>query len=379
MFNQSNGINMKVEELLVKQVLGILNEEEKQALQVWLDEDPANMAYFCKLQRRRNYRELYKDYCEKHPHTEAASHVINWKRWAARAAIWALPIIFAFSLWLGLRSPEQSNEILPGSPKATLYLENGAIVELGNSKELGWIRINDDLMAADANGKLQYKKNDKLHTSQQNTLVTPRGGEYRISLPDGTVIHLNSLSELTYPLVFDGDKREVTLTGEAYFEIAKDPKRPFYVKANGLTVRQYGTKFSVNARSLQCTTVALEEGSIGVYASNGEVQMMQPGELAEWDESAKSVTVTKTNIEPYTAWHRNRFVFEDESLGKIMETLSLWYNMDVRFQDEKLADLHFTGNISRYEDINVILRGVESTVNVQFQIKDRQIRIMRKE
>lgn len=370
---------MKIEELLVKQVLGILNDDEQKALQTWLDEDPEHALYFRKLQQRRNYRELYQAYRKQHQQVvQPAAQRFNWKRVAARTAMWTLPVVLVFSLWLGLRTPKQPDGILPGSPKATLYLENGAMVELGNSKELGWIRINDALMAADENGRLNYQATNKVQPNQQNTLVTPRGGEYHITLPDGTNVHLNSLSELKYPLSFDTDKRVVTLSGEAYFEVAKDSGRPFIVKANGLAIRQYGTKFSVNTRSPQATTVALEEGSVGVYASNGKVRMMQVGQVAVWNRSAQSVSISDANLEPYTAWHRNRFVFENESLGKIMETLSLWYNMDVRFQDAGLAGLHFTGNISRYEDINVILKGVEATVNVKFEIENHLIRIMRK-
>lgn len=369
---------MKTEELLVKHVLGILNEEEEKALRAWLDEDPAHEAYFRKLQSRRNYRELYRAYCEARPRPVPAVRRFNWKHIAARAAMFLLPVSIAFGLWIGLSSPEQSDEILPGSPKATLYLENGAVVELGDSRELGWIRISDRMMASDENGRLCYKEDGKVVGNQQNTLVTPRGGEYHITLPDGTMIHLNSLSELKYPLSFDRDKRVVTLSGEAYFEVAEDAARPFYVKANGLTIRQYGTKFCVNARSPQTVTVALEEGSVGVFSSGEEVRMLKAGQVAVWNEPERSLRVSDENLEPYTAWHRNRFVFEDESLGRIMETLSLWYDMDVRFQDMELADLHFTGNINRYEDINVILKGVEATVNVQFRIQNRQIRIMRK-
>lgn len=366
---------MKIEELLVKHILGISDEEDERALRAWQEEDPAHAAYFRKLRSRRNYRELYHNYCEAHPRPVAR----RWRQLALRAAALALPVLLSLGWWMGWRSSDSSGEILPGSPKATLYLENGAVVELGNSKELGWIRISDNLMAADENGRLRYEKDDRRNAEGQNVLTTPRGGEYRLTLPDGTHIHLNSLSELRYPLSFDRDKRVVELSGEAYFEVAKDAARPFYVKTNGLTVRQYGTKFSVNARSPQATTVALEEGSVGVCASDGSVQMLEVGQVALWNETTRSVSISEADLDSYTAWHRNRFVFEDKPLGEIMETLSLWYNMDVRFQDADLANLHFTGNVGRYEDINVFLKGVEATVNVQFRIQGCQIRIMRKQ
>ena len=127
---------MKIEELLVKHILGFLNKEEERALQEWLDEDPAHVAYLRKLQLRRNYRELYRVYCEKRPQSLSVIRKFNWKRMAARAAMWVLPVILVFSLWLGLRSPEQSNEILPGSPKAVKESLEYIIDALGHGIEI---------------------------------------------------------------------------------------------------------------------------------------------------------------------------------------------------------------------------------------------------
>lgn len=369
---------MNIEALLAKYVAGILTEEEEAQLRQWRNEDPSHETFMTKLDKRKNYRELYQQYRMRHAQTLKAIRRANFRRRLMWAAAWALPVVLATTLWLTLDHTESPvEEIVPGSPQATLILENGSQVKLGNTKELGWIRINDATMTSEKNGHLIYKPSKKVQPHLKNTLVTPRGGEYRVTLPDGTNIHLNSLSKLEYPIDFSADKREVTLTGEAYFEIAKDPKRPFIVKANGVAIKQYGTKFSVNARSPQTTTVALEEGSVGITAPGQAEVRMTSGEVARWNANEPRVEKEENNLEPYTAWHRNRFVFEDESLGNIMETLSLWYNMDVRFQEERLAELHFTGNLSRYEDIQVILDGIKSTVDIRYEIKERQIRITR--
>ncbi len=369
---------MNIEALLAKYVAGILTEEESAQLRQWRYEDPSHEAFMTKLDSRKNYHTLYRQYRIRQAHALKAVKRANFKRRLMWAAAWAVPFVLATTLWLTL-SPTESpvEKIVPGSPQATLILENGTHVKLGNTKELGWIRINDVTMSSEKNGHLIYKPSKKIQPHLKNTVVTPRGGEYHITLPDGTDIHLNSLSKLEYPIDFGADKREVTLTGEAYFAIAKDPKRPFIVKANGVSVKQYGTKFSVNARSPQTTIVALDEGCVGITAPGQAEVMMVPGELARWNANESRMNKEVANLEPYTAWHRNRFVFEDESLGNIMETLSLWYNMDVRFQEEQLAELHFTGNLSRYEDIQVILDGIKSTVEISYEIKERQIRITR--
>ena len=366
---------MKIEELLVKHILGFLNKEEERALQEWLDEDPAHVAYLRKLQLRRNYRELYRVYCEKRPQSLSVIRKFNWKRMAARAAMWVLPVILVFSLWLGLRSPEQSNEILPGSPKATLYLENGAVVELGNSKELGWIRISDDFMAADVNGRLNYHTNHKVQLNQQNTLVTPRGGEYHIILPDGTNVHLNSFSELKYPLLFDADKRVVTLSGEAYFEVAPDKNRPFYVETEEVKIRVLGTVFDVNTHYTRGVRTVLVEGAVALEWGDQKEIRMKPGELADFDRTTTEVTLKEVDVTSYISWKEGYFVFEDEPLEEIMHTLSLWYDKEFLFVGKRSRTLHFSGHIKRYERIETILSAITEVTGVEFRMNGQIILI----
>lgn len=370
---------MSIEELIAKHLLGLSDRPEQETLRQWADESPGHAACLDRLLRRRNFREGYRAWCAARPHRHAPVPLrrrTGWRQVLTQAAVWTLPVMVVLGLWMALHPAGQPDEILPGGPRATLYLENGDRVELGHSKELGWIRISDNLMAADENGRLRYGRNDGPRPRRRNTLATPRGGEYRLTLPDGTSVHLNALSELTYPLAFDEDRREVTLTGEAYFEVAKDAARPFIVRVDGLAVRQYGTKFSVKARSPQATVVALEEGSVGLCAPDGREWRLLPGQAAEWN--GEQCAVEEGGAERHAAWHRSRFVFDNETLGEIMETLSLWYDMEVRFEDAGLAALHFTGNVGRYDDIRIILKGMEATVNVEFDIRDRSIRIMRK-
>ncbi|WP_270605187.1 FecR family protein [Bacteroides ovatus] len=367
---------MTEKELLVKHILGILSTKEQQQLELWLKKSPEHAIYLEKL-KKRNYSELYQEYRRTHPKIKVKQ--LNWKHILAQAACWTIPILVAFSLYLGLRSDKEM-QIEPGTSKAILYLASNTRIELGNSKEFEWIRLNQLNMALNKQGTLNYRQassRQKLH--QNNLLKTPRGGEYRVVLEDGTQIHLNSQSTLSYPVCFEGDKRIVELSGEAYFEVAKDPERPFIVKANGVTVQQYGTKFSINAHSPQNTVIALEEGSIGIIPPGKEVNMLEIGNVAIWNKEQSTLSITTPeNLEAYVAWHHSRFVFDDKPLGEIMDQLSLWYDMDVQFEDEHLADIHFTGSVGRYENINILLNAIEETSTIKFRIDKRKITIMNK-
>ena len=135
-----------------------------------------------------------------------------------------------------------------------------------------------------------------------------------------------------------------------------------------MTVQQYGTKFSINAHSPQNTVIALEEGSIGIIPPGKEVNMLEIGNVAIWNKEQSTLSITTPeNLEAYVAWHHSRFVFDDKPLGEIMDQLSLWYDMDVQFED-----------VGRYENINILLNAIEETSTIKFRIDKRKITIMNK-
>ena len=371
---------MDEKQLLVKYILGILTDDEQKQLERWIAADPAHARYVEKLRRRKNYSELYRLYRQRHRVLKPLRSM--QRRMWLRAACVLIPLLLLWGAYWGFYADSHAIRIKPGTSKAVLYLDSATRVELGNSKEFAWIRINRMEIAVEEQGVLDYSRRTPAaegDTTRCNTLQTPRGGEYRIVLEDGTRVHLNSLSTLTYPVCFDRDSRTVQLSGEAYFEIAPDARRPFLVKVNGLTVKQYGTRFGITARTPHHTVVALEEGSIGVTAPGGSERMLSAGDVAVWNDSLSLLTVTApANLESYTAWHYSRFVFENKTLGDIMETLSLWYNVKVQFEDTALAALHFTGSVGRYDDIRIILDAIEETAAVRFRIKGDRILIMNK-
>ena len=141
-----------------------------------------------------------------------------------------------------------------------------------------------------------------------------------------------------------------------------------------MTIRQYGTSFNVNTYSKRFTEVVLVEGSIGVL-KEGEEYTMKPSERLRLDKATSELSVQTVDVEPYIAWHNGRFIFDNESLGDIMETLSHWYDVDVVFDSPELRNLHFTGNMDRYGNLSSILKPISQTAELRIVLKNRTIYI----
>ena len=369
---------MEIKKILLKFIAGILDSHEEDVLEQWRNQHPSHEAYFQKLSSRNNYSELYAQYLKR----ESVRRRMIIRKCCMRVAACLIPLILISGMAYFFYGQEQKSIIVPGSSRAELYLENGSLLVLQDEKESAWICVNDNQLVENKKGSLHYdraKEESNDNVVRQNKLKTPRGGEYKVVLPDGTMVRLNANSTLTYPTRFTDDRRVVELEGEAYFEISKDSLRSFIVKANGLEIRQYGTKFSVNARSPQATTVALEEGSIGVYPEGKEeLRMITPGEIVRWCRPKNELVVhsSQKELRALTAWHHDRFVFENEPLSKVMEHISLWYDVEVRFQNAEIATMRFSGNIGRYADIKVLLEAVETTGGICVKVENKQITLM---
>ena len=298
--------------------------------------------------------------------------------WLKYAAMLLLPLGTIFVL---LRNNEHEQpvevatvDILPGETKATLILADGKSVVLQHDTTRD-IVVGEGVNAKNSGSGIVYSANgNEKRNLQYNVLQTPRGGEYQITLADGSMVQLNSGTQLKFPVVFDKEKREVYLTGEAFFEVQKDEKRPFYVIADGIKIRVYGTSFNVNTHDKERVQTVLVEGSIGLSAEKGGPEyQMKPSQLGEYRRTDASVNVKTVDIEPYVSWKDGFFVFENQTMEQIMNTLSLWYDVDVFYTNEQLKNLHFTGHVKRYDQIDNILKAIKSAVGVTFTIKDRTI------
>ncbi len=375
----------KMIQLMHLYLSGAITDEEKQELQQWLDASLKNKALFDRVKNNRHFGSKYKAF--KSINHDAAferfekrvgvkSHVRY--SWLKYAAIFLLPLSLGVFLLLNTTKTEIEvpimAKIVPGEAKATLVLADGQFVNL--QKDSVWdITVSPGASATSSRQGIDYSKvNVKEKSVRYNTLKTPRGGEFNITLSDGSVVHLNSATELKYPVVFDEEKREVHVSGEAYFEVKKEEKRPFYVVVDGMRIRVYGTSFNVNTQREGFVQTVLVEGSVGIMAEGMDEECrMSPSQLAEYNKERSLIEVKEVDVESYVAWKDGFFVFEDESLEQIMNTLSLWYDVDVFYVNPQLKGLHFTGHMRRYDQIDNILKAIGSAVGVTFSVKDRSI------
>ena len=237
--------------------------------------------------------------------------------------------------------------------------------------------VEKGVVVKQGGGNLEY---DSLVTLGQevtlamNTLKIPRGGEFRLKLSDGTNVYLNSASELKYPVCFNEKERTVYLSGEAYFEVTEDLNRPFYVVTEEVQIRVYGTEFNVNTHQPGKVYTVLVDGKVGIK-KRGVVEevTMKPGQLASFDRKEGTIEVRDVDVRQYVVWKDGYFTFENESLEQILNTLSLWYDVDVFFQTESTKHLVFTGYMKRYNDISEILDAITDVVGVNFTINGKTI------
>lgn len=272
---------------------------------------------------------------------------------------------------------QMATGIIPGAPRAELVLPEGQIVHLDTTTKVVPI-ANTMTQVMSYQNTLIYDSEDEGKQVEYHTIRVPRGGEYNLQLSDNTKVYLNAGSSLRYPVRFTGDKREVVLIGEGYFEVAKDSTKPFIVKAGNIDVRVLGTEFNVNAYPDEaCISTTLVEGKVQVDYGT-ERQFMQPGTRLVYDKSDGHAEISAVDVEVYTSWKDGYYYFKRETLENIMDVLSRWYDLNVFFQNLDLKSVEFGGRLKRYEDINYLLRKMEETEDVEFIIKGNSITVKRK-
>jgi transmembrane sensor len=298
------------------------------------------------------------------------SPVRRWVRRAMTAAAVVLLSVGLFRLWRTYRAESIVQApvvvVAPGGNRAVLTLAGGQKILLDSAATGVLAEQGNTHVQKLGDGKLAYEAGGGAGATAAplyNTLTTPRGGQYQLTLPDGTKVWLNAASSLTYPTVFTGGSRTVEMTGEAYFEVAHDKKRPFMVKAGGQTIEDIGTQFNVNAYTdepAQVTT--LLEGAVKV-----DGHFLQPGEKATVTGGGV-VDVTKGDPEGAVAWKNGLFDFNDAGLQTVMRQLSRWYNVDVTYEGN-IPTRQFQGMIGRSLTLNQVLKGLTKE-RVHYQIEE---------
>lgn len=279
------------------------------------------------------------------------------------------------------------NDVAPGGNKAMLTLANGSTIVLDSAQDGTLAQQGTTKIIKLDGGALAYHAATDLkgQTTEQtgyNTIATPRGGQYRIILPDGSKVWLNAASSLRFPAAFTGNERTVELTGEAYFEIAKNAEKPFHVKVpsggiagESMDVEVLGTSFNVMAyANEEKIHTTLLEGKVKVK-QGAVAENLSPGRQAIVDQTTHAMEVADGNIDQAVAWKDGLFRFRETDIRELMRQVERWYDVDVIYRTDR-GDQDFTGVVSRNKNVSTLLHMLELTGTVHFKIEGKKIIVL---
>ncbi|KIO76751.1 hypothetical protein TH53_13060 [Pedobacter lusitanus] len=389
----SNQDKDKLSDLAEKWRKGTITEEEKNTFNTWYnsfddtgliveqEDEPDNPG-------ERIHKKIYSKLGIRFPKQRNAR--LKYSVLAAALFILIAGTALYFSFHTKLSYPQRNavqlaSVIKPGGNKATLTLANGKKISLTDTTNGEIAEQSGISVTKTADGQLVYtvKKAAIAGTSQAgpqfNTIETPVGGQYQINLPDGTKVWLNAASSLKYPTQFTGNLRKVELTGEGYFEVSKDKKRPFTVITDGQQVQVLGTHFNVNAyKDEQVTKTTLLEGSVQVSKTTelqnaNSSKRLNPGQQAVLKQA--SFKVDQVDINNVVAWKNGYFTFGDEDLEVSMRKLGRWYNVDITYEGH-FDNISFGGAISRSKSLAEVIKILELTRKMKFKVEGRRVIVM---
>lgn len=380
----------EIARLIQRSLRGELSEREERVLSDWRQASVGNETAFRKMTSDNFYTEGME-------RLEAFDSRIAYGRFlqrkyqqrrtrrllfrAARVAAVILPLTIAIVLYFGsgtgsVESPDYADAtaILPGTSKAVLTTGDGNTILLGHEISDSTIIADGTQINTSASG-LTYAGISGNSALVYNKLEIPRGGEFCLTLSDGTRVWLNSATSIQYPVAFGTKERRVFVQGEAYFEVAKDAKKPFIVQFMSSAVTVLGTSFNVRAypdEGHSLTTLA--EGSVCITGGDNTISM-KPGEQVETDALSGDMVKRVVEVRDFTSWKDGRFVFVRRPLEEIMRTLERWYDIRVIFKDEGAKRISLSGDLRRYDNFARVVEMLQMTGDVHFEVKGNDIYI----
>ena len=379
----------EIARIIQKSLKGQLSESEERQLSDWRKVSGENERAFQRMisedfytvgmekLETYDYRVAYGRFLQrKYQQRRKRKFLIN----VVRVAAVALPFIIALVLYVGLNRDEEqtlrpslATNILPGTSKAVLTLANGQMIPLG--KEAADSTIITDGTQINASGSgVTYASGGESESIVYNKLEIPRGGEFCLTLSDGTRVWLNSETSIQYPVAFGAKERRVFVQGEAYFEVSPSDK-PFEVHGGGQSVCVLGTSFNVMAYGDEAKVqTTLVSGSVRVVLDQSDkTVLLTPGHQAEMDKNSGKISMREVNVENYIGWKDKLFIFDEEDLVTIMKKLARWYDVDIIIETPELKEKIFYGVIRKYENISKILGMLKKTQNIDYLIEGKKI------
>lgn len=382
----------KVAHLIAGHIRKTLTSFERKELDSWLEASEKNIQLFEELTDERNiqraldwYNHLQKEEAlktikEKIPFVpERKKRSILFSVSVAAAVIFFIAVGILF--WNKQKNRPNSKEniaqqnpstdVQPGGNRAVLTLSDGRQIILDSRKNGNLLKEgNTQLVKSDSS--LSYSKTEAKLQPVINTISVPKGGQYQITLSDGTKVWLNASSSLRFPTAFTEKERMVELTGEGYFEITHNAAHPFKVKVGDIEVQDIGTAFNINSYGDEVENkTTLIEGSLKITKGTNE-KVLYPGEQAE--VTNKNITVQKVNARAVIAWKNGAFDFKNTLFPTVMKELERWYNIEIENKDQNKT--HLNATIKRNVPLSKMLMLLEGQGGVHFKWKGKKLLIV---
>jgi transmembrane sensor len=371
----------EVQELIKKYTEGKCSPEERELLEDWADQRGAQKSWgWIDASQKAETRDRIWKKINLNPPVYS-----NHKLWLSGIAA-AIVLICSIAFYANQQSKriplnralvKKVKAVPTGAKTVTLTLADGTVHQLNNAAQ-GILAVENDIEIKKGNqGQLIYSQNESSATSGTalNTLNIPRGNLYQLQLADGTKVWLNSASSITYPSSFNKHDRTVSLKGEAYFEVAKDTKKPFIVNSRGVSIKVTGTHFNVSAydddEDLKAT---LLEGGVEVEKGGKKIALL-PGEQAiskNFSTELTQVIIDPTNV---IAWRTGDFVFEGQDLRAVMRNLSRWYDVEVSFEGDLPYEKKVGGTFSKAKGMASLLNNLEKLMGIKFKVEGRRVTV----
>jgi ferric-dicitrate binding protein FerR (iron transport regulator) len=373
-------------ELMAGMLNGELNKDEQEELQQWLEESREHREIFANMQEihavAKETRPAFSTDVERALRAaKRGKRIERTRRWKVLSRYAAVALLALGAGWWVYPGEEKRGDddrsfevvAVPGRARAILRQGDGTGVTLDDLSRDTLLSSRGGVTVAVKEGGLVYSTSAvESADAEMNEVIVPRGGEFQLVLPDGTVARLNAETRVLFPRRFAADERRVLLSGEAYFEVTRDEARPFIVEAPGMEVRVLGTRFNVSAYPLdEARHATLAGGRVEVSVPGQSPVTLLPGEQLYL--RGGQVEKREVNAETYLSWMNGHFVFRDAGLDEIARQLSRWYDAEIVFADETLKEIRFTGGIVRSDPVETLIRAIEATSQARFRVEGKQL------
>ena len=374
-----------LEQWIVEMLQGELDEEQRQKLESWLEEDPANRELLDKIREEKRwqggirqiaYFDDKMDWSAVLQTSFRRRRVIRMYRACAVAGI--VLLLGVGGLFL-MQKPEKTRVIIARVQPHEVKLNTAS----GKSYSLdlaGDIITEETVLKSDGK-KLMFEAREQANGKVEwNTVDVPRGGTYNVELSDGTEVFLNAESILRFPNSFEeGTCREIWIDGEAYFKVKRDEAHPFVVHTGNIEVEVLGTEFNLMAyhqNPEEHVTLVRVKVKVRDCERRGEV-VLTPGVQAVFDKDREIMTSQKVDVGYYTAWMEDLFAFRETPFDEVMRILARWYDFEFFFQNPDVQDFIYSGKVARYATLNEVLDVFRQTGDLDFDVKDKVVIVRR--